>query len=271
VARSIDDGRWQSTNKPDGKPARLLQSGNAYLPTDRFSKSRRPMTLRPFPATVLTSASDFARVHSRRAWLAAASSLLLLGIVGYSWLGAKETEGVSPFAPKPPASASIGLLQSISPSTESDPLAQAESRVSAMVDGLAARMKQRPEDADGWQVLARSYASLGRQAEAVAAFRHAAALRPKDRKLRAELSRFAARKAAPKLPAAPDARLASRWAPVANAPDIPLVAIDVDTLRSSVNGAVSIAPPLRDETASDGCGRIDCGKRFARRKNLFGD
>jgi cytochrome c-type biogenesis protein CcmH/NrfG len=222
------------------------------------------MTLRPFTASTLTSVSDFAQVHLRRVWLATVSSLLLLGVIGYSWLGAKETEGVSPFTVKPPASASISLLESLSPATASDPLAQAESRISAMVDGLAARMAQRPNDADGWQVLARSYASLGRQAEAMAAFRHATALRPKDRKLRAELTRIATRKAAPQPLAAPDTRLAARWTPIANAPDMPLVAIDIGTMRSSVNGAVSIAPPLRVGVAS-------VANRFVRRPDLFGD
>lgn len=41
--------------------------------------------------------------------------------------------------------------------------------ISAMVAGLAARLKQQPDDADGWQRLIRAYAVLGDQAKAKAA------------------------------------------------------------------------------------------------------
>jgi cytochrome c-type biogenesis protein CcmH len=206
------------------------------------------MPSRLFTSATPLRASTPGGAHLRRLWIGAAASLLLIGVIGYSWLGAKETGAVSPSGPVArSADASATLLEALSPAVEHDPLAQAESRVSAMVDGLADRMKTRPDDAEGWQVLGRSYASLGRQADAIAAFRHAAALRPKDRKLRAEMTRLATRKTAPKPPAVADRRLAARWTPVANAPEAPLVAVDVDTLRSSVNGVASIAPPWRAE------------------------
>jgi len=47
--------------------------------------------------------------------------------------------------------------------------------VNAMVQRLADRLKEHPEDLDGWLMLARSYTALGRYAEAAAAYEHAQA------------------------------------------------------------------------------------------------
>ena len=61
-----------------------------------------------------------------------------------------------------------------------------QQQIAAMVDKLAARMQQRPDDAEGWTMLARSYTVLGRFDEALPAYQRAAALRPKDAKLLAD-------------------------------------------------------------------------------------
>lgn len=45
--------------------------------------------------------------------------------------------------------------------------------IASMVDGLAARLVQSPEDPDGWRMLARSYLVLGRADESAAAWREA--------------------------------------------------------------------------------------------------
>src|SRR5207253_10630405 len=49
-------------------------------------------------------------------------------------------------------------------------------QIVAMVDKLAQRLKQRPDDADGWILLAHSYQALERFAEAADAYAHADAL-----------------------------------------------------------------------------------------------
>jgi cytochrome c-type biogenesis protein CcmH len=51
-----------------------------------------------------------------------------------------------------------------------------ERQIAAMVDSLAQRLKQRPDDADGWVLLAHSYQALERFAEAADAYAHADAL-----------------------------------------------------------------------------------------------
>ena len=55
-----------------------------------------------------------------------------------------------------------------------------------MVDKLAARMKERPDDVEGWIMLARSYTVLGRYAEAVPAYRRATELQPQNASLLAD-------------------------------------------------------------------------------------
>ena len=56
----------------------------------------------------------------------------------------------------------------------------------AMVSRLAARLKENPEDPEGWMMLGRSYAVLGRFGEASEAYAKAAALTPRDAQLLAD-------------------------------------------------------------------------------------
>jgi cytochrome c-type biogenesis protein CcmH len=58
--------------------------------------------------------------------------------------------------------------------------------VVALVDKLAARMKEHPEDPTGWRLLARSYAALGKFPQALEAFKEAAARGPADASLYAD-------------------------------------------------------------------------------------
>ncbi|MGZ5130856.1 MAG: c-type cytochrome biogenesis protein CcmI/CycH [Caldimonas sp.] len=59
-------------------------------------------------------------------------------------------------------------------------------QIAAMVDKLAARMKERPDDVEGWTMLARSYTVLGRFGEALPAYRRASELQPKNASLLAD-------------------------------------------------------------------------------------
>jgi cytochrome c-type biogenesis protein CcmH len=58
--------------------------------------------------------------------------------------------------------------------------AAAKAQIEAMVDRLAQRLKQQPDDVQGWLMLARSHVVLARYAEAVDAYRKADALRPNE-------------------------------------------------------------------------------------------
>lgn len=59
-------------------------------------------------------------------------------------------------------------------------------QIETMVDKLATRMKEHPEDPVGWRLLARAYASMGRFPESVAAFTEAAHRGPEDAALLAD-------------------------------------------------------------------------------------
>jgi cytochrome c-type biogenesis protein CcmH len=56
----------------------------------------------------------------------------------------------------------------------------------ALVSRLAARLKDNPEDAEGWMMLGRSYAVLGRYGESSEAYAKAAARMPRDAQLLAD-------------------------------------------------------------------------------------
>src|SRR5260370_38021850 len=61
-------------------------------------------------------------------------------------------------------------------------------QVERMVERLAARMRENPEDADGWKLLGRSSAVLGRYGEAVDAYAKAAQRAPRDPQLLADFA-----------------------------------------------------------------------------------
>ena len=60
--------------------------------------------------------------------------------------------------------------------------------IEAMVERLAERLEQNPEDVEGWKMLGRSYGVMGRYAEAANAYARAAARAPRDADLLAELA-----------------------------------------------------------------------------------
>ena len=63
-----------------------------------------------------------------------------------------------------------------------------DKQILAMVDSLAQKMQQNPNDPRGWILLARSQNALGRYIEASAAFERAAALTPNDAQLLADFA-----------------------------------------------------------------------------------
>ena len=66
------------------------------------------------------------------------------------------------------------------------PHAASSDQMGAMIDKLAARLKDKPGDAGGWAMLARSYGALGRADEAVAAYAKALELSKDDAGLLAD-------------------------------------------------------------------------------------
>ena len=80
----------------------------------------------------------------------------------------------------------VGNLDAIAPQDDSH--AMNEQQLSILVGRLAARMRENPDDAEGWKLLGRSYAALGRFAESADAYAKAAARSPRDAQLLADLA-----------------------------------------------------------------------------------
>jgi len=66
--------------------------------------------------------------------------------------------------------------------------AASAAQLDAMVARLAARLRESPEDAEAWKLLARSYGVLGRFAEAAEAYAQAARRAPRDAQLLADFA-----------------------------------------------------------------------------------
>ncbi|MDQ6916862.1 MAG: c-type cytochrome biogenesis protein CcmI [Pseudomonadota bacterium] len=107
----------------------------------------------------------------RRAWALAATLLLLVPAASfliYQRIG-------NPVAAIAPSATATGAGHELT-----------ERQIAAMVDGLAQRLKQRPDDVEGWVLLAHSYQALERFAESADAYAHAEALMPNNASLLAD-------------------------------------------------------------------------------------
>jgi len=101
--------------------------------------------------------------HGRRAALVVGVAVPLLALGVY--LATGNLDGLSPHLGQPDAA-----------------------QVDAMVGRLAAKLRENPDDAEGWKLLGRSYTVMGRFPEAVAAFAKAAERSPRDAQLLADFA-----------------------------------------------------------------------------------
>jgi cytochrome c-type biogenesis protein CcmH/NrfG len=80
--------------------------------------------------------------------------------------------------------AAVGAPQAVlapaAPQVQDDAAAVGPAQIEAMVSRLATRLKNDPEDVDGWRMLAHSYETLRRFDAAVDAYRHLLALEPNN-------------------------------------------------------------------------------------------
>ena len=77
-------------------------------------------------------------------------------------------------------------INGTAPAGESSAHEMSDTQIRAMVDNLAQRLKTRPDDAEGWVLLARSYQALERFGDAADAYAHADALIPNNPALLAD-------------------------------------------------------------------------------------
>jgi cytochrome c-type biogenesis protein CcmH len=124
-----------------------------------FEQARAPLE-RQLVDLLIAEPAPQARGRGRP-WLGAGLGVLALALAagGFWWARAPASPPPAVAAPAAPA---------------------APEDIAAMVDRLAARLKEQPDDAAGWAMLGRSYMALGRPADALAAYRSVLTLRPDD-------------------------------------------------------------------------------------------
>ena len=110
------------------------------------------------------------------------SGLLLAALVvgvlaiaggGYLWKGM-------------PSQGQAEAPQAMSADGKPAPHATGADQIAAMTEKLSERLKAKPDDVEGWSMLARSYSVLGRHAEALKAYEKASSLRKDDPTLLAD-------------------------------------------------------------------------------------
>ncbi|HUI99407.1 MAG TPA: c-type cytochrome biogenesis protein CcmI [Usitatibacter sp.] len=111
----------------------------------------------------LSAPASPAATAPRRPWIVAAIAAVALPLIAF---GMYRIVG-APFAADESLVAHEGAPMS-------------DEQVALMVDRLAKKVRDRPDDVEGWALLARSYAALGRFPDAVRAYEHLAKLVPAD-------------------------------------------------------------------------------------------
>ena len=132
-----------------------LASG-AVSPAD-YERSRLELEARLLE-DVTPSEAAVSRPAGRKAALALALAVPIVGVAVYLAIGNPRALG--------PHQAATGVHE-----------------FQAMVDRLAAKMRENPENAEGWKLLGRSYTALGRFPQAVEAYAKAAERAPRDPQL----------------------------------------------------------------------------------------
>lgn len=112
---------------------------------------------------------------SGRLFLGIATVVLMVAAGGYAWLGNQ-------------AGLSVGPGASESSAASGSPHSTDAAQIEAMINGLKERLKTKPDDAEGWTILGRSYSALGRQTEALSAYRKVIELNPKEAQGYADLA-----------------------------------------------------------------------------------
>lgn len=144
----------------------------------RYADQRR--TVEHEIGELLTNAADATSPVRPPARLVAVLAVAVLALAG---LGYWKTG--SPSLARPGPSSSADATTAAAPA---GPAASAAGlkQIEAMVGQLAERMKENPNDAQGWAMLARSYTVLGRFADALPAYRRASELQPPNAALLAD-------------------------------------------------------------------------------------
>ena len=149
------------------------------LPQDQYEQAKQRVERQLVDFVVSQPAQESRPLPSRRLLAAIGVFMAAVVIGGYFWLGTPAGVDVTP-----PQMSARGDTNSQADGAA--PHSISNEKINEMAEGLAARLKENPKDAAGWLMLARSYAALGRHAEAVTAYKQAATMIPEDAQLLAD-------------------------------------------------------------------------------------
>lgn len=159
---------------------RDLKQMNASGQLDKaaFDTARTALEAQLLDAVI---AAPQATQSASRGWVwAGAGALVLVVGAGVMWKAASRPGGTAaapaaaaPAAP-PAGGSAPGAMAAAAPHSVAPP------QIESMVGQLVARLQSQPDDADGWSMLGRTYMSIKRYPDAVAAYERAVKLRPGD-------------------------------------------------------------------------------------------
>jgi cytochrome c-type biogenesis protein CcmH len=124
--------------------------------------------------TATPNAADAVPQPSRKLWTGVMAFVLLAGLAGYGWRGNWPGLKVGPGENVASSEAEAGT------GAAANPAAPTEAQIEEMVQRLADRLKEKPDDPTGWSMLARAYTAQGKFEQALPAFKRVMDLRPND-------------------------------------------------------------------------------------------
>ena len=142
----------------------------------------------PDVATTPAARPMAAALPAQKAERLSPALLALLGVAVLAIAGAGYWSMGSPFGAgvEPGGVAAAGAGQNGQAGAGAASHQTTAEQIEAMTEKLTARLKDQPDDAEGWAMLGRSYTVLGRHPEALPAYERAVALRADDAQLLAD-------------------------------------------------------------------------------------
>ena len=158
------------------------------LSAEQYAESKSGVERRLLARLVDPASADAkARLSpSRRLVSGLVLFMLIIAVGGYAWIGSPGSLGLGPGSGSGVTSIAASADDGGAAEGASAPHGLVPEQVAAMVDQLVQRLKDKPDDGDGWLMLARSQVVLGRHAQAVESFKQAMRLRPDDASLLAD-------------------------------------------------------------------------------------
>jgi cytochrome c-type biogenesis protein CcmH len=145
------------------------------LGASAYAEARAPLERELVEAVMQGAATAPVVRPSRRLGFGLALGIVVLAVAGYSVTGSPLLAGRG-----------IGGAPAAAVVADNGGPPVTDEQINEIVARVAKRLEEQPDDAAGWTLLARAYSAMGRQSEAIPAFRKALALTGEDATLLAD-------------------------------------------------------------------------------------